>query len=122
MSDELKGRARFVVQLFRECDAIQLPHRPTEEVLLGMIDRIEELEAKLSATPSPDAILDAALEAAIRAVEPSYDEPSVDPSNMGDVAQYAAWCSDMRSADLIRALAADPEKQAAILKAAEGRG
>jgi len=48
MSDDLKDRARFVVQLFRECDAIQLPHKPTEEVLLGMIDRIEELEAKLA--------------------------------------------------------------------------
>ena len=47
MSDDLLERARFVVQLFRECDAIQLPHGPTEQVLIGMIDRIEELEAKL---------------------------------------------------------------------------
>ena len=48
MSDELIKKAWFVVQLFRECDAIQLPHKPTEEVLTGMIDRIEALEAKLA--------------------------------------------------------------------------
>jgi hypothetical protein len=47
MSENLKDRARFVVQLFRECDAIQLPHRPTKEVLLGMIERIETLEHTL---------------------------------------------------------------------------
>ena len=47
MSFDLLERARFVVQLFQECDAIQLPHGPTERVLRGMIDRIEELEAKL---------------------------------------------------------------------------
>jgi len=77
---------------------------------------------KIDTIPSPDALIRAALEAAIRAVEPSYDEASVDPSNMGDVAQYAAWCSDMRSADLIRSIAADPEAVARIIKAAEGRG
>ena len=49
MSFDLLERARFVVQLFQECDAIQLPHGPTERVLIGMIDRIEELEAKLAA-------------------------------------------------------------------------
>jgi arginine deiminase len=52
MSDDLKDRARFVVQLFRECSAIQLPHKPTEEVLLGMINRIEELERLVNDAPS----------------------------------------------------------------------
>ena len=46
MSDDLLERARFVVQLFRECDAIQLPHGPTEQVLTEMINRIKELEAE----------------------------------------------------------------------------
>ena len=46
MTDNLIERARFVVQLFRECDAIQLPHKPTEETVLGMIDRIERLSAE----------------------------------------------------------------------------
>jgi hypothetical protein len=49
MTDNLIERARFVVQLFRECDAIQLPHKPTEETLLGMINRIERLAAERDA-------------------------------------------------------------------------
>ena len=63
MSDDLLERARFVVQLFRECDAIQLPHGPTEQVLTGMIDRIETLEAKLA---QQDDLVQAAVAAALR--------------------------------------------------------
>ena len=63
MSDDLLERARFVVWLFRECDAIQLPHGPTEQVLTGMIDRIKELEAKLA---QQDDLVQAAVAAALR--------------------------------------------------------
>ena len=48
MSDDLLKQAWFIVHLFRECDAIQLPHKPTEDVLTGMISQIETLAAELA--------------------------------------------------------------------------
>ena len=86
MSDDLLERARFVVQLFRECDAIQLPHGPTEQVLTGMIDRIETLEAKLA---QQDDLVQAAVAAALReaaqAARLSISEREEWPPKDGDV-------------------------------------
>jgi predicted DNA-binding protein (UPF0251 family) len=63
-NDDLQDRAWFVVRLFRECDAIQLPHKPTEEVLLGMIARIDELEAMQATSLEALELADAALSGA----------------------------------------------------------
>lgn len=64
MSDDLVKRAQFVVQLFRECDAIQLPHGPTEQVLTGMIDHITALTAERDALAEENERLRSAVECA----------------------------------------------------------
>jgi hypothetical protein len=69
--------------------------------------RAEAAEAKLAATPSPEALIRAALEEAAKDVE--------------EWAKFAG-VKNAPLANSIRALANDPEAVARIAKAAEGRG
>jgi len=108
------------------------------------ISRIEELEARVAELEKSRMVLigdkinlrselayvqfraeaaEALLSEAVKAgmlegseiIQPKWERPDVDTSNMGDVQEEAFWLADMNAATRLRALADDPETIARIV-------